>query len=142
MADTVAAEPRPMGIREKIYATFEDPVHSPLAVVIMVVLNTLILLSTTTFVLETMPAFRDVKESTWFMIETICIIGFTMDFVLRLLCCPDCGAFWSEFMNMVDFVAIVPYYVELLLNIISPGFPIPQYLRVIRVVRLARIVSR
>jgi potassium voltage-gated channel Shaw-related subfamily C protein 4 len=83
---------------------------------------------------------RDVEEDTWFLIETICIIGFTSDFVIRLLCCPDCGAFWGEFMNMVDFVAIVPYYVEFLIVAIAPSIEIPQYLRVIRVVRLARIV--
>ena len=106
----------------------------------MVTLNCLILVSTTTFILETMPQMRDVEEDTWFLIETICIIGFTSDFVIRLLCCPDCGAFWGEFMNMVDFVAIVPYYVEFLIVIIAPSIEIPQYLRVIRVVRLARIV--
>ena len=106
----------------------------------MVALNCLILVSTTTFILETLPQMRDVEEGTWFLIETICIIGFTSDFVIRLLCCPDCGAFWGEFMNMVDFVAIVPYYVEFLIVIIAPSIEIPQYLRVIRVVRLARIV--
>jgi len=132
--------PRPMSIRENIYQTFEDPVSSPVAVGVMICLNCLILVSTTTFVLETMAQFRDVSEDSWFLIETICIIGFTTDFVLRMLCCPDCGAFWGEFMNMVDFVAIVPYYVEIIIAAVSPGVPIPQYLRVIRVVRLARIL--
>jgi len=129
-----------LSVRGKIYEAFEDPVSSPVAVAIMVTLNCLILVSTTTFILETMPQMRDVEEDTWFLIETICIIGFTSDFVIRLLCCPDCGAFWGEFMNMVDFVAIVPYYVEFLIVIIAPSIEIPQYLRVIRVVRLARIL--
>ena len=43
-------------------------------------------------------------------------------------------------MNMVDFVAIMPYYAELVLKQVWPDIPIPQYLRVIRVVRLARIL--
>jgi hypothetical protein len=106
----------------------------------MVILNCMILVSTTCFIVETMPQFRHVKEETWFLLETICIAGFSIDFVVRLLCTPDCKAFWTEFMNMVDFVAIMPYYVEMGVKLFMDDAPIPQYLRVIRVVRLARVL--
>lgn len=106
----------------------------------MVFLNVLILISTSCFIIETMPQFRGVEESTWFMLETICIAGFSLDFVVRMVCTPDCKEFWTEFMNMVDFVAIMPYYVEMAVTLVVDDAPIPQFLRVIRVVRLARVL--
>ena len=140
MADDGPAAPRPLTLKEKIFLTFDEPTSSPLAVFIMLFLNTLILISTTCFITETMPAFRDVHPDTWTFLETFCIAGFTLDFVARMLTTPDCKGFWCEFMNMVDFVAIVPFYIELALATIMDDAPIPQYLRVIRVVRLARVL--
>eukprot|EP01048_Picozoa_sp_COSAG05_P002755 COSAG05_NODE_119_length_17779_cov_273.146049_9_plen_528_part_00 len=110
------------------------------AVGVMITLNCLILISTSCFIIETMPQFRQVSESTWFTLEAICIAGFTIDFVIRMVCTPDCKAFWTEFMNMVDFVAIMPFYVEMAVKLVVDDAPIPQYLRVIRVVRLARVL--
>ena len=60
----------------------------------MLFLNTLILISTTCFITETMPAFRDVHPDTWTFLETFCIAGFTLDFVARMLTTPDCKGFW------------------------------------------------
>jgi len=130
----------PMTPKEKLYELFDDPMSSCAAVGIMVFLNVLILISTSCFIIETMPQFRGVEESTWFMLETICIAGFSLDFVVRMVCTPDCKEFWTEFMNMVDFVAIMPYYVEMAVTLVVDDAPIPQFLRVIRVVRLARVL--
>eukprot|EP01048_Picozoa_sp_COSAG05_P038536 COSAG05_NODE_18622_length_305_cov_1.077670_1_plen_49_part_10 len=47
-------------------------------------LNSLILISTSCFIIETMPQFREVEESTWFMLETVCIAGFSVDFLVRM----------------------------------------------------------
>lgn len=127
-------------MKEKIFSTFDDPTSSPLAVAIMIFLNTLILISTTCFITETMPAYRTVEASTWSFLETFCIAGFSVDFVARMVTTPDCKGFWCEFMNMVDFVAIVPFYIELAMSTMMDDAPIPQYLRVIRVVRLARVL--
>merc|ERR1739847_208014 len=80
------------------------------------------------------------EPATWAFLETFCIIGFTIDFVARMITTPDCKGFWLDFMNMVDFVAIVPFYIELIMSMMIDNAPIPQYLRVIRVVRLARVL--
>ena len=129
-----------MTTKEKIFETFDEPMSSTLAVTIMLFLNSLILISTTCFIIETMPSFRTVEASTWNTLETLCIAGFSIDFVARMLTTPDCKGFWTEFMNMVDFVAIMPFYVEIVMATIMDDAPIPQYLRVIRVVRLARVL--
>lgn len=133
-------ESRPQTTKEMIFEMFEEPTSSKAAIVIMISLNMMILVSTTCFIIETMPQFRTVREETWFMLESICIAGFTFDFVIRMLTTPSCNLFWTEFMNMVDFVAIMPYYIEMIVNLFMDDAPIPQYLRVIRVVRLARVL--
>lgn len=131
---------RELTTKEKIFETFDEPMSSPLAIFIMLFLNTLILISTFCFITETMPAYRTVTASTWNGLETFCIIGFSIDFVARMLTTPDCKGFWTEFMNMVDFVAIMPFYIEMVMKQVMDDAPIPQYLRVIRVVRLARVL--
>lgn len=131
---------RELTIKEKIFETFDEPTSSPLAFCIMLFLNTLILISTTCFVTETMPSFRTVEPETWSFLETFCIAGFSIDFVARMVTTSDCKGFWTDFMNMVDFVAIVPFYIELIMSTMMDDAPIPQYLRVIRVVRLARVL--
>jgi len=126
--------------REKLYEMFEDPGSSFGAVVVSTIINCMILLSTTTFVIETMPEMAHVDASVWFTIETICIGGFTLDFIIRSTTTPSHSLFWKDPMNVVDFIAIVPFYLELLLVALSVDPGMLGNLRLIRVVRLARML--
>ena len=45
--------------------------------------------------------------------------AFTVDFVVRLATCPSFFDFRTDVMNWIDFVAIVPYYVELLFDLLG-----------------------
>jgi len=49
----------------------------------------------------------------FFIIETICIIWFTFEFVTRFAAAPDRLVFFKNIMNLIDLVAIVPYFVTL-----------------------------
>lgn len=129
-----------MTTREKLYTTFEDPTSSTLAVAISVVINTMIIVSTITFVTETMPETKDVPEEFWTTVETICIIGFTTDFVVKASTTPEFGLFARDPMNAIDFIAILPFYIELIYGLFSDEQSGLSNLRLIRVVRLARIL--
>eukprot|EP01052_Picozoa_sp_SAG31_P047599 SAG31_NODE_9594_length_1253_cov_2.246967_1_plen_324_part_10 len=76
-----------------------------------------------------------------FVSECVCVAAFTVDFVARAATCPSFKDFRGDIMNWVDFIAIVPFYVELLFKIleIDPGQL--SSLRIIRVLRLARVLK-
>lgn len=59
-------------------------------------------------------------------------ILFTVEYFLRLICVGRPGRYATSFFGVIDFVAIVPTYLSLLL----PG---SQYLLVIRVLRVLRV---
>ena len=59
---------------------------------------------------------------------------FTLEFVLRAWATPARLEFWRSGMNWIDFVAIIPFYID----IAARGSNIPG-LSVLRVLRLARV---
>ena len=47
------------------------------------------------------------------MIEAICIAWFTLEYFIRLAGAPDKWAFLKDGMNIVDVLAILPFFVTL-----------------------------
>jgi len=132
-----------------------------------------ILLSIVIFCLETLPQFRHFhsrnvsyptansselrvaemlveddtprQDNPFFVIETACIIWFTSELIIRFSACPDHLAFFRNIMNVIDLLAIVPYFIALgtflaeektQSNNQAMSFTV---LRVIRLVRVFRI---
>ena len=60
--------------------------------------------------------FRSKKFGFW-IIETMCICFFTVEFILRYWSAPDRVAFIRGFMNLIDMAAIVPYYIDVGVNV-------------------------
>jgi len=87
----------------------------------------------------------------FFPIETACIIWFTVELVLRFAVSPDPRAFARDVMNVIDAIAIAPYFVTLATTLFSQpavsgsssangGQTMPlAALRVVRLVRVFRI---
>ncbi|XP_077807939.1 voltage-gated potassium channel KCNC4 isoform X5 [Macaca mulatta] len=122
-----------------------------------------ILVSITTFCLETHEAFnidRNVTEilrvgnitSVHFRrevetepiltyIEGVCVLWFTLEFLVRIVCCPDTLDFVKNLLNIIDFVAILPFYLEVGLSGLSSkaARDVLGFLRVVRFVRILRI---
>lgn len=129
-----------MTTQEKIYTTFEDPMSWWGAAVVGMVINLMIIISTITFVTETMPENADISPGFWSAIEVICVLGFTCDFVAKSTCTPDFQMFARDPMNAIDFIAIMPFYIELVWGMFSDTEAGLSNLRLIRVVRLARLL--
>uniref|UniRef100_A0A8C3RZ88 BTB domain-containing protein n=1 Tax=Chelydra serpentina TaxID=8475 RepID=A0A8C3RZ88_CHESE len=73
----------------------------------------------------------------FFLIETLCIIWFSFELLVRFFACPSKPEFSRNIMNIIDIVAIIPYFITL-------GTELQQamslaILRVIRLVRVFRI---
>eukprot|EP00753_Platysulcus_tardus_P004766 PLAT12675.2.p1 GENE.PLAT12675.2~~PLAT12675.2.p1 ORF type:complete len:470 (+),score=166.88 PLAT12675.2:531-1940(+) len=95
-----------------------------------------IVLSTITFIVETDPFLTPTGRFALLVLETICIVIFTVEVVLRWLSCPKPLKFPFQFFNAVDIIAVLPFFLELAL----PSLAGASGLGVVRVVRLVRVV--
>ncbi|KAM7537649.1 hypothetical protein Aperf_G00000067759 [Anoplocephala perfoliata] len=80
----------------------------------------------------------------FFIIETVCIIWFTFELMIRFASCPQKAVFFKNIMNFIDIVAIIPYFITLGTVIADDSKRQNQamslaILRVIRLVRVFRI---
>ncbi|XP_077941962.1 potassium voltage-gated channel subfamily A member 1 [Gasterosteus aculeatus] len=149
--------------KRQIWLLFEYPESSSPARGIAVVSVLVIVISIVIFCLETLPEFRDEKEylqprvnstqpdhgftpfnDPFFLVETVCIIWFSFEFMVRFYACPSKAEFFKNIMNSIDVVSILPYFITL-------GTDLAQHqengqqamsfaiLRIIRLVRVFRI---
>jgi len=78
----------------------------------------------------------------FFVIETVCIVWFTSELLLRFSAAPSRLAFTRNVMNVIDLVAILPYFITLATTFASTdgsGSSHAMPLAVLRVVRLVRV---
>ncbi|XP_078402637.1 voltage-gated potassium channel KCNC4 isoform X1 [Cetorhinus maximus] len=149
--------------RPTVWALFEDPYSSRAARFIAFVSLFFILLSITTFCLETHEAFNKITNLTEYKIvgnstrvvnvyevemepalmyvEGVCVMWFTLEFFVRICFCPSKLLFVKNMLNIIDFVAILPFYLELALRGLTSkaARDVLGFLRVVRFVRILRI---
>lgn len=81
----------------------------------------------------------------FFMVETICVIWFSFEISVRFIVCPSKSKFFSNIMNVIDVVSIMPYFITLITDLlVTHGSAVNQnmslaILRLIRLVRVFRI---
>uniref|UniRef100_A0A3B4A1U4 BTB domain-containing protein n=1 Tax=Periophthalmus magnuspinnatus TaxID=409849 RepID=A0A3B4A1U4_9GOBI len=149
--------------QKRVWALFEDPYSSKYARWIALASLFFILVSITTFCLETHEAFNPIINRTeWDVvdnitveriyqetetaayltyIEGVCVIWFTFEFLMRITFCPNKLDFIRNALNIIDFVAILPFYLEVGLSGLSSkaAKDVLGFLRVVRFVRILRI---
>ncbi|NP_001079105.1 potassium channel, voltage gated shaker related subfamily A, member 7 S homeolog isoform X1 [Xenopus laevis] len=149
---------------KQVWLLFEHPDSSSAARIIAIISVMVILISIVIFCLETLPEFRDDRdvslpvhlhransthhlkekspfEDPFFIVETICICWFSFELSVRFFACPSKAAFFKDIMNMIDFVAIIPYFVALGTELArNKGVGQPAMsLAILRVIRLVRV---
>ena len=89
----------------------------------------------TTFCLETMPSFKDSKHI-FDDIEIFYCIFFTIDFLLRLICCPQKKLLLTNILTWIDFIATLQFYIGFIAqnNVLNFLF----MFRLLRIFRLIR----
>lgn len=116
-----------------------------------------ILVSITNFCLETHEAFNEIHFRTnvtagespveiitnpaLFVVEGVCVVWFTFEFLVRIIFCPNKLIFIKNTLNIIDFIAILPFYLEMGLKGLSSkaASDVLGFLRVVRFVRILRI---
>ncbi|KAM4676463.1 potassium voltage-gated channel subfamily A member 1-like [Discoglossus pictus] len=150
--------------QRQVWLIFEYPESSSSARGIAIVSVLVILISIITFCLETLPEFRDENElppslskvlnytqqppppsgltDPFFIIETTCVIWFTFELLVRFFACPSKSHFSKNIMNIIDIVAIIPYFITLGTELAEQQTNNGQQamsLAILRVIRLVRV---
>mmetsp|Transcript_27041 Transcript_27041/g.44119 ORF Transcript_27041/g.44119 Transcript_27041/m.44119 type:complete len:500 (-) Transcript_27041:212-1711(-) len=131
-----------IGIRARIYRTFEDPSSSIAAQAIATFLIGMILLTSTASIVQTLPEYRgrDVQAwGKWDTIDAIAVATFTVEFLARICCCPSLLAFAKEPMNYIDLATFLPFYV--ILGLQSEVTMSTTLIRLFRLTRFARLIK-
>ncbi|KAG8810720.1 hypothetical protein FRC19_004352 [Serendipita sp. 401] len=133
--------------RHALFLLMERPTSSTSAFTLHFTTNTIIVLSAILTILETLPSFHAVKSSIWFGLETVIVALFTVEYIARSFAWgfgEGNGGWrrWSKwvtsFFALIDLFAILPYYVELLLQADTTAFFRFSILRVFRLLRVFR----
>ncbi|XP_058841651.1 potassium voltage-gated channel subfamily A member 1-like [Acipenser ruthenus] len=162
----IKEEERPMptksGFQKQVWLIFEYPESSNPARGIAIVSVLVIVISIITFCLETLPEFRDERElplsvsganstqalppsstsDPFFIVETTCVIWFTFELTVRFFACPSKSAFSKNMMNIIDIMAIIPYFITLGTELAEQQGNNGQQalsLSILRVIRLVRV---
>ncbi|CAF2716856.1 unnamed protein product [Rotaria sp. Silwood2] len=165
--------------RRYIWATIEYPEFSFIAKLFNILSLIIILVSTITLAIESLPQYSHLSEdactkeylqhkigtnndsmilssvqssehiclsyfsSPFHRIQIICIAFFTLELILRLLSTPSLSKHFKSFMNWIDIIAVVPFYVNSIVNLVdqlgNQNVTIYNSLALLRVLRCARI---
>ncbi|KAM4631424.1 voltage-gated potassium channel regulatory subunit KCNG1-like [Polymixia lowei] len=161
--DPVGAEVGHGRLIRALREVVENP-HSGLAGKVFACLSVImVVITVVSLCISTMPDLREeetrgecsLKCRSMFVVESICVAWFTLEFVLRFVNAQSKLAFARGPLNIIDAIAILPYYVSLVVEIreksqedISTGrgyldklgliLRLLRALRILYVMRLAR----
>ncbi|XP_013855444.1 potassium voltage-gated channel subfamily D member 2 [Austrofundulus limnaeus] len=138
--------------RETMWRAFENPHTSTMALVFYYVTGFFIAVSVLANVVETVPCgavAKRVKEMAcgeryalaFFCLDTACVLIFTVEYLLRLAAAPSRYRFVKSVMSIIDVVAIMPYYIGLVMTDnedVSGAFVTLRVFRVFRIFKFSR----
>ncbi|XP_054465174.1 potassium voltage-gated channel subfamily D member 3-like isoform X1 [Anoplopoma fimbria] len=140
-----------MTCRETMWRAFENPHTSTMALVFYYVTGFFIAVSVITNVVETVPCgtVPNQKEVpcgerytvAFFCMDTACVMIFTVEYLMRLFAAPSRYRFMRSVMSIIDVVAILPYYIGLVMTDnedVSGAFVTLRVFRVFRIFKFSR----
>ncbi|KAJ8387956.1 hypothetical protein AAFF_G00148900 [Aldrovandia affinis] len=134
-------------IRKNIWLRLENPGYSLLAKLIAVASLSVVLTSIVAMCVHSMPEFqqldaneKEVEDPVLAIFETVCVVCFTVEFVVRLSVTPCVRKFLASPLNVIDFVSVLPFYATLVFETIDEeNENLENVGKVVQILRLMRI---
>ena len=78
------------------------------------------------------------------IIEMVCIIWFTIEYLIRLISSPNKKRFLSEILNIIDVLAVLPYYIGVIIEktshkVNSNFINARRFIQILRIIRIVRV---
>ncbi|XP_064812482.1 potassium voltage-gated channel subfamily D member 1 [Oncorhynchus masou masou] len=139
-------------LRDKLWRAFENPHTSTVALVFYYVTGFFIAVSVIANVVETVPC-RPLKGSikdlpcgekfsvAFSCLDTACVLIFSCEYLMRLYAAPSRCDFARSVMSVIDVVAILPFYIGLVMpenEEVSGAFVTLRVFRVFRIFKFSR----
>jgi hypothetical protein len=131
-------------LKEKTWAFMDEAESSRGAAILAMVIMLLIAISCLNFIVETLPSVQidPVMLNILFVVEAICSGAFTVEYIIRFFSCPNKLKFVFEFLSIVDLLAILPFYVEIIQTSLGGGAGLKtSFIRIVRLVRIVRVLK-
>ncbi|KAM4695863.1 A-type voltage-gated potassium channel KCND1 [Rhinophrynus dorsalis] len=153
-AETAGDTPLPPDstFRQRLWRAFENPHTSTMALVFYYVTGFFIAVSVIANVVETVPCrppagrLKDLPCGEKYLLafvcmDTACVLIFTFEYLMRLFAAPSRCKFMRSVMSIIDVVAIMPFYIGLVMpenENVSGAFVTLRVFRVFRIFKFSR----
>lgn len=128
--------------RDKMLLCFDDPHFHPGAKVLSLFIMGLIVLSIVAICAETVEDLAEEYKDELMWTEHICVFAFTAEYVCRFCCSRKKWRFARQYLNLVDVLAVLPYYlVHLSGGRLGSGLEAVRLIRVLRVMKMSKYSS-
>ncbi|XP_037668984.1 potassium voltage-gated channel subfamily S member 3 [Choloepus didactylus] len=137
-------------LRRKVWIRMENPAHCLSAKLIAISSLSVVLASIVAMCVHSMSEFQnedgEVDDPVLEGVEIACIAWFTGELAVRLGAAPCQKRFWTNPLNIIDFVSIVPFYATLAVDTkeeesedIENMGKVVQILRLMRIFRILKL---
>lgn len=133
-------------VRKKIWFILENPEVCLFSNIFHILNVLIILVSIIANITETIPCSntlnvcKEQHKENYFLIDTVCVAFFTAEYVIRFSVCPNRLKFVISYMSIIDLLAILPYYINLVVEQTSGSSNLEiDALIVLRILRIFRI---
>ncbi|MBC3540260.1 ion transporter [Rufibacter sediminis] len=123
-------------LRKKIYVIIHGT-DTPAGRRFDVVLLWMILLSTLTVCLESVPTYRRELSLFFRVLEWIFTVAFTLEYILRVYSNPRPLKYVFSFFGIIDFLSVIPTFLAFFI----PSFRYIMAIRILRLLRVFRILK-